>query len=73
MILILYYNMSKIGKNIKRLRQAKEISQDKLSKLADLSLQTIVKLETDDSPNPTIDTAKKIANAFGVSVDELLR
>lgn len=65
--------MSTIGKNIKRLRQEKEISQDRLSKLADLSLQTIVKMETDESPNPTIETAQKIAKALGVSIDDLTK
>ncbi|OHA63414.1 MAG: hypothetical protein A2748_02410 [Candidatus Wildermuthbacteria bacterium RIFCSPHIGHO2_01_FULL_45_20] len=62
-----------IGKNIKRLRQAKGISQDKLSKLADVSLQTIVKMELDDKPNPTIETVQKIAKAYDVSVDDLLK
>lgn len=65
--------MSQIGKNIKHLRKEKEISQDKLSKLADLSLQTIVKIETDESPNPTIETAQKIAKALGVSIDDLMK
>ena len=65
--------MSTIGKNIKRLRQEKELSQDKLSKLADLSLNTVVKLELDESPNQTIETIQKIAKALGVSVDDLLK
>ena len=65
--------MSTIGKNIKRLRQAKGISQDKLSKLADVSLQTIVKMELDDKSNPTIETVQKIAKAYDVSVDDLLK
>lgn len=65
--------MSAIGKNIKRLRQAKEISQDKLSKLADVSLQTIVKMELDDKPNPTIETVQKIAKALEVSIDDLMK
>jgi len=65
--------MSTIGKNIKRLRQEKELSQDKLSKLADLSLNTVVKIELDESPNPTIETIQKIAKALGVSVDDLLK
>jgi transcriptional regulator with XRE-family HTH domain len=65
--------MSTIGKNIKRLRQAKGISQDRLSKLADISLQTVVKMELDDNPNPTIDTVKKIANAFEISIDDLMK
>lgn len=64
--------MSTIGKNIKKYRQEKELSQDKLSKLADLSLNTVVKIELDESPNPTIETIQKIAKALGVSVDDLL-
>jgi transcriptional regulator with XRE-family HTH domain len=65
--------MSTIGKNIKRFRQDKELSQDKLSKLADLSLNTVVKIELDESPNPTIETIQRIAKALGVSVDDLLK
>jgi len=65
--------MSTIGKNIKRLRQEKGLSQDKLSKLADLSLNTVVKIELDESPNPTIETVQRIAKALEVSVDGLLK
>jgi transcriptional regulator with XRE-family HTH domain len=65
--------MSTIGKNIKRFRQEKGLSQDKLSKLADLSLNTVVKIELDDSPNPTIETIQRIAKALEVSVDDLLK
>ena len=65
--------MSTIGKNIKKYRQEKGLSQDKLSKLADLSLNTVVKIELDESPNPTIETIQRIAKALGVSVDDLLK
>ena len=65
--------MSTIGKNIKRYRQEKELSQDKLSKLANLSLNTVVKIELDESPNPTIETIQRIAKALEVSVDDLLK
>lgn len=65
--------MSTIGKNIKRFRQEKGLSQDKLSKLADLSLNTVVKIELDESPNPTIETIQRIAKALDVSVDDLLK
>lgn len=65
--------MSTIGKNIKQYRQDKGLSQDKLSKLADLSLNTVVKIELDESPNPTIETIQKIAKALEVSVDDLLK
>ena len=68
-------NISKlnIAKNIKKLRQEKGISQDRLSKLADLSLNTIVNVEAGNNPNPTIETIERIAKAFEVSIDELLK
>lgn len=61
-----------IGKNMKRLRAVQGISQDRLSKLADLSLNTVVTVESGANENPTIDTLKKIAKALGVGVDELI-
>ena len=62
-----------IGKNIRRFRQEKGISQDRLSKLADLSLNTIVNIEAGGNLNPTIETLTKIANALRVKVDDLIR
>src|SRR3989344_3937566 len=61
------------GKDLPQLRQEKGLSQDRLSKLADLSLNTVVKIELDESPNPTIETMQSIAKALGVSVDDLLK
>lgn len=61
-----------IARNMRRLRAEKDISQDKLSKMADVSFHTITKIEAGDTSNPTIDTVKKIAAALGVGVDELL-
>lgn len=49
------------------------MSQDRLSKFADLSLNTIVNMESDGNPNPTIETLNKIANALGIKVDELIK
>jgi transcriptional regulator with XRE-family HTH domain len=65
--------MSTIGQNIKALRKEKNISQDKLSKLAYISLNTVVKLELDRSPNPTLDTLKKVTTALEISIDELVK
>jgi len=64
---------NKIGKNIKKLRQAKSLSQDRLSKMADVSYNSIIKLETGGITNPTIETLQKIAKALNVSVDELIK
>ena len=64
---------SKIGKNLKKLRQEKGISQDRLSKLADLSLNTVVTVESGVNPNPTIETLTRIAKALDVGVDDLIK
>ena len=63
---------NKIGKNIKKLRTAQGLSQDRLSKLADVSYNSIIKLETGGILNPTIETLQKISKALGVSVDDLI-
>ena len=63
---------STIGKNLKKIRQEKSISQDRLSKLADLSLNTVVTVESGLNPNPTIETLTKIAQALDVKVDDLI-
>lgn len=49
------------------------MSQDRLSKLADVAFHTITKIESGDTPNPTIETVKKIADALGVSLDDLMK
>ena len=64
---------SKIAKNLKKIRQDKGISQDRLSKLADLSLNTVVTVESGANPNPTIETLTKIAQALEVGVDDLIK
>jgi len=64
---------SKIAKNLKKIRQDKGISQDRLSKLADLSLNTVVTVESGVNPNPTIETLTKIAQALEVGVDDLIK
>ena len=65
--------ISQIGKNLKKLRKKKGLSQDRLSKLADISYNTVIKLESGGITNPTIETLQKIAKALGVSVDDLLK
>jgi len=65
--------MSTISKNIRKFREQKGISQDRLSKLADISLNTITKLELDETQNPTIETLQKIAKALEVKVEDLIK
>ena len=61
---------STVSKNIRKIRKEKGISQDRLSKEADLALNTVAKIETGESLNPTVETLQKIANALGVSYSE---
>ena len=62
-----------ISKNIRRIRQKKRISQDRLSKKADLAFHTITKIESGATPDPRVETVKKIADALGVSIYDLMR
>lgn len=66
-------DISPIAKNIRRLRKKLGISQDRLSKLADISHNTIIKIESGGIQNPTIGTVQKIAKALEISVDNLIK
>ena len=50
-----------------------EISQDRLSKIADVTYNTIIKIESGVNKNPTIETLSKIAKALGATVDDLIK
>lgn len=64
---------NRISVNLKRLRNKNKYSLEKVARLADLSLNTIVKIENGVNQNPTIETLTKIAKALGVGVDELIK
>jgi len=65
--------ISTIAKNIKKIRKKKGISQDKLSKLAEVAYNTIIKIESGAIQSPTIKTVQKIAKALDISLDELTK
>ena len=62
-----------ISKNIKKYRANLGISQDKLSKLADVTYNTIIKIESGATYNPRVETLKKIADALKVGIDDLMK
>ncbi len=62
-----------IADNLKKYRKKKGVSQDKLSKLADITYNTIIKLESGATKNPRVETLQTIAVALGVSVDDLIK
>ena len=61
-----------LGKRIKELRSKSDISQDQLAKKADIPFSTLVKIEAGYTPNPSMETLIKIADAFDVTIDELI-
>ncbi len=68
-----YADLSKIlAKNIRKYRLKAELSQDRLSKLSGVALNTITKIEAGDTPNPTIETVKRLADGLEMAIDKLL-
>jgi transcriptional regulator with XRE-family HTH domain len=61
-----------LSKNLKKMREQKGLSQDRLAKLADVANNTIIKIEQGENINPTLETLKKMAKALEVSVDDLI-
>ena len=61
-----------LGERIKELRKKAGWSQQKLAEKAGLSYNTITKIEQGTAKQPTIQTIVKIADAFGVKIDELV-
>ena len=63
---------SSILENIRKLRNKKGWSQEKLAREADISYQTLIKIEQDRIKNPKLQTLIKLAKALGVSLDKLV-
>ena len=62
-----------LSNNIKRLREAEGLSQEKLARLADVANNTLIKMESGENKNPTLETLKKVAKALDVSVDDIIK
>lgn len=62
----------KLGKNLKRIRSEKNITQGDIARLLGVSRSFVSKTENGKT-NPTLATITKLAKAIGVSSDELLK
>ncbi len=62
----------KLGKNIKRIRERKKMSQGDICRAVELDRAQMSNIESGKG-NPTLATIEKIAQALGVSSDELLK
>jgi transcriptional regulator with XRE-family HTH domain len=61
-----------LGKNLKRIRIAKNISQGEIGRRLEVDKSFISNIENGKT-NPTLSTISKIAKAVGVSVGELMK
>lgn len=64
--------MSNISKTLRKLREQKSLTQEKLARLADVSNNTVIKIEAGKNQNPTLETLKRLAKALDISVDDLI-
>jgi len=59
-------------KNLAKLRKEKGLTQEGLARKANISYHTLIKIESRGIENPKIETVIKLAEALGVSLDELV-
>jgi len=64
--------MANIAGNVRKARKKAGLSQDKLAREADVAYNTVVKIESGENKNPTIETLRNIARALKISVDKLI-
>jgi transcriptional regulator with XRE-family HTH domain len=58
----------RLGQQIKRLREARELTQDELAARAKLSRIYIAKLEAGERLSPSLPALERIARALGVKL-----
>jgi len=61
-----------LAKKVKQLRKSAGWSQQKLAQYSGLSYNMITKIEQDQAQYPSIQTVIKIADAFNMSIDDLV-
>lgn len=64
---------SDIGKAIQNVRLEKGLTQEVLSRKADIPYTTLAKIESGMVLNPRFKTLQKIAIALGVTIDYLIK
>jgi transcriptional regulator with XRE-family HTH domain len=64
--------MANISDNVRKARKKAGLSQDKLAREADVAYNTVVKIESGENKNPTIETLRSIAKALNVPVGVLI-
>jgi transcriptional regulator with XRE-family HTH domain len=63
---------TQLGGNVKALREAAGLTQQQLATKAGLSMSGLGTIEQGKKPDPRLSTVVALANALGVTVDELI-
>ena len=71
-MLIMANEAQKLGRNLKRIRKEKGISQGDIVRSLGMDRAFISNIENGKT-NPTLATIAKLAKAVGVSIDELMK
>ena len=61
-----------LSDNVRRIRKDRGLSQDRLAKLSDITVTTLVKIESGANQNPKMKTLQGIARALEVTLDDLV-
>lgn len=61
-----------ISNRLKELRKKRNWTQQELAQKANLSFNAVTKIEQGAAKHPTLKTLIKLADAFGVGIDELI-
>ena len=63
---------STFGRNLRKLRMIRGLTQDDLANLSGMMQRYVSQLETSIS-SPKLDTLRRLAAAFGMTTDEFIR
>ena len=58
-----------ISVNLKKIRKEKQITMEGLARQADVSLNTIAKIENGVNTNPKIETVISLCKVLGIKID----
>ena len=62
-----------LAENLKKYRKKLKLTQESLARKANISYNTVIKLESRGITDPRMETLKRLAAALGISIDDLVR
>jgi len=62
-----------IGENIKKFRNKQGLSQEDFAKKSGVKYTTLTKIESNVIKKPSVIIMSKLAKAFGVSIEDLIK